>query len=167
VAAALIGIAALGSAWMLGQGLRELRVGDRYVTVKGLAERDVGADLAIWPLRFVATGNELAEVQRKTAADAQAVRSFLTEAGIPEAAIELQNFEVTDLYAQLYRSGPVENRFVVAQTLMVRTEDVDRVAALRQRVTELADKGVVLSSEGGPFAGPASSSPASTTTRPR
>lgn len=143
---------ALGG-WFVGYGFMEGRAADRYVTVKGVAERTVKADLALWPVRFVATGNELSQVQTEIDEDAQSVVEFLMAQGIPPAAIELQNLNVTDLHAQAYRSGPVESRFIVSQTLMVRSSDVDRIAAAGQRQAELVDKGVVLSGEGGPGGG--------------
>jgi hypothetical protein len=141
------GVALAG--WAVGEGFRLGRQDERYVSVKGIAEREAKADLVLWPLRFVATGNELATVQAKSRADAEAVRRFLTAAGVPADAIEVQGIEVTDVLANAYRSGPVETRFIVAQTLMVRSRDVDRLAAASQRVGQLVDAGVVLSSEGG------------------
>lgn len=147
-----IGVAAGG--WFVGQGFLEARRGDRSVSVKGLAERDVKADLAIWPLRFVATGNELGEVRAKIAADESTIRRFVTDAGLKDATIEVSGFEVTDALAQVYRTGPAESRFIVAQVLLVRSADVDGVAALAQRVGELIDAGVVLTSEGAPASGP-------------
>lgn len=138
------------SGWFVGQGFLEGRQADRYVTVKGFAERIVKADLALWPMRFVATGNDLTRVQEKLRSDAAAVLAFLADAGIPREAVELQNVEVTDLLAQAYRSGPVESRFIVAQTLMVRTDDVDRIIQASQKLDALVDAGVVLSSEMGP-----------------
>jgi uncharacterized protein len=152
-AAVLGGGVALGG-WFAGQGLRAPRADDRYVTVKGLAEREVRADLALWPLRFVVTGNDLAEVRGRVAEAERAVRRFLAEGGIPAEAVGVAGLEVTDALAQVYRSGPVESRFVIAQTLLVRTPEVDRVAALAQRAGDLVAAGVVLSSEGGPASGP-------------
>jgi uncharacterized protein len=150
--AVALGLASAG--WLVGAGFVESRLGAHSVTVKGLAERDVRADLAIWPLRFVATGNELAAVRDKVAADEAAVRRFVADAGLREASVEVTGFEVTDALAQIYRSGPVESRFVMAETLVVRSPDVDGVAALAQRVGGLVSAGVVLSSEGGSASGP-------------
>jgi hypothetical protein len=147
-----LGLAAAG--WFVGAGFVDAREGPRVVTVKGLAERDVRADLAIWPLRFVATGNELTVVRDKIVADEAAVRAFVAGTGLNSASVEVTGFEVTDALAQIYRSGPVESRFVVAETLVVRTTDIDGIAGLAQRVGELIAAGVVLSSEGAAASGP-------------
>ena len=146
------GVAAGG--WFVGAGFVESRLGARSVTVKGLAERDVRADLAIWPLRFVANGNDLAAVRDKIVADEAAVRKFVADGALEDATVTVTGFEVTDALAQIYRSGPVESRFVMAETLVVRSGDVDGVATLAQRVGELVSGGVVLSSDGGPAGGP-------------
>lgn len=42
----------------------QARLRDNFVTVKGLAEMDVKADLGIWNIKFVATGNDLQTVQK-------------------------------------------------------------------------------------------------------
>ncbi|MBK8175877.1 MAG: SIMPL domain-containing protein [Rhodospirillales bacterium] len=150
-------ILALGLAiggWFIGRGFLDSRLADRVVTVKGVAERDVTADLALWPLRFVVTANQLADAQQRIDADAQKVLAFLAANGIPTAAAEVQNLQVSDLLAQPYRSGPVDSRFIVAQTIMVRTGDVDRVAQASQKIGDLVSDGVVLSSEGQPSSGP-------------
>jgi hypothetical protein len=142
------GIAAAG--WLVGEGFRESRLAERYVTVKGTSEQTVKADLALWPIRFVATGNDLAQAQAKLVKDAALIRQLLSSAGITDENIELQRLDVTDLLAQAYRSGPVDSRFIVAQTLMARSTNVDQIAAAGQRLGELVDAGVVLSNEFGP-----------------
>ena len=48
--AALVAAGLLGAGWLAGQGITRFRTDDRYVTVKGSAERTVDADLVVWPL---------------------------------------------------------------------------------------------------------------------
>jgi hypothetical protein len=153
LAALLLATGITAGGYLIGRGFRESRAGERFVSVKGLAEREVKADLAVWPLRFVATSNNLAEAQAKIAADTGQIIAFFGASRIGRDAIEVRSLEVTDLLAQPFRSGPVESRFIVAQTLAIRSAEVDRIAQTSQRLGELVEAGVVLSTEGqqGPF----------------
>jgi hypothetical protein len=153
LAAALVATGLAFAGHEIARGLVQARTGDRYVTVKGLSEREVEADLALWRIRFVATSNDLAEAQARITADARKVTEFLAGAGLAPEEIELQSLEVTDLLAQPYRSGPLESRFIVAQTLRVRSGAVDRITSASQHIGALVESGVVLSSEG-PSQGP-------------
>jgi hypothetical protein len=151
VGALILGLGLLGAGFLVGRGFERGRAADRYVTVKGLAEAFVSADLAVWPLRVTATGDDLGRIQEQIDADLATITGFLTEQGIEPAAIQPQRVEVTDLLAQAYRpDGAAENRFILAQTVIVRTEQVDLVARLNQRTGELVRRGVVLADAGGP-----------------
>ncbi|MBA3854367.1 MAG: SIMPL domain-containing protein, partial [Gemmatimonas sp.] len=44
---------------LAGNGVVRAKAAERYVTVKGVAEREAVADLAIWPLRIVAASDDL------------------------------------------------------------------------------------------------------------
>ena len=149
VAALLVAAGLTLGGFFIGKGFVEWRLGDRFVTVRGLAETEVKADLAIWPMRFVATGDDLTRVHAQLAADAEKVILFLVRHGLPREAVEMQSLEVTDLLAQAYRSGPVDSRFILTQVLVARTENVDLIASASQKVSELVDAGVVLSAEYG------------------
>ena len=105
-------------------------------------------------MRFVATSNQLAEAQQKIGSDTDTVLTFLAANGVPGSAVEVQSLQVNDLLAQPYRSGPIESRFIVAQTLMVRTDEVDKIAAATQKIGDLVAAGIVLSGEGQPSPGP-------------
>ena len=61
----LLALGLIGGGWFIGQGVVNARVGDRSVSVRGLAERDVKADLAILPLRFTVSGEVLSDVQAR------------------------------------------------------------------------------------------------------
>src|SRR5881628_1109709 len=53
------------SGYALGDGLRRSKMAEhRTVTVRGVAERDVTADLATWSIRFSHQGAELGPVQQ-------------------------------------------------------------------------------------------------------
>jgi len=153
-AALLLAVGLAVAGWFVGDGFLQGRKGDRFVTVKGLAEREVKADLAVWPLRLVATGNDLAAVQRKIVGDAGLVRDFLANNGFPPEAFESQSLQVIDRLAQQYQQGQVESRFIIAQTITLRSGDVDRVAGLAGRLGELVSAGLVLSDENQWNAGP-------------
>jgi hypothetical protein len=136
---------------LVGKGFREGRASDRYVTVKGLAEQVVQADVAIWTLRVSAGGADLAKVQGKIDADVAALGEFLVGAGIEADAIRPQRLEVEDALAQPWRTAPVgEARYTIAQTVIVRTEKVDLIAQISRRTGELVRRGIVLNDQGGP-----------------
>ena len=153
LAAVVLGLGVAAAGWLVAEGVRDWRTAERLVTVRGLAEREVEADLALWPLRLVATSDDLATAQAELARAEGVVMAFMAEGGIAEEAIEVQGIEVTDLLAQAYRSGPVESRYIVGLSLMVRSHDVERIKTLSQEVGRLVEAGVVLTSDGlrGPF----------------
>jgi uncharacterized protein len=154
VAAALIAAGIAVGGWMIGNGLVHMR-NQRYVTVKGLAERDVKADIALWRIRFVETGDQLADVQAKVQHDDAAVTAFLAKHGLDKNAIAFRNTEVTDRAAQMYGNNQYKTRFIVTGTIMVRTRDVDAVAAAAQDTGALIAEGVALGdASGGSDEGP-------------
>jgi hypothetical protein len=123
------------------------RAADRYVTVKGVAERQVKADLALWPHHVVTTGDDLAAVQARIAQNVSQVRAFLRRQGIDTAQIELQAPEVTDTRANPYGGErATAPRYIVGQTVTVRSPEVDLVMRSSGRVGELLTAGIVLSS---------------------
>ncbi len=124
VSALIIGLCAIFAASLLSEGLMGLRTADRYVTVKGVAEREVQADLALWPIRFVATGSTLDEAQNKTRSSREAIMAFLKLQAIEESSVELQRLDVTDTRANPYSGNNNEQQYIINQTLMVRSTDM-------------------------------------------
>ena len=148
VAAVIVGVAIAGAGWFVGNGIANMRSLDRYVTVKGLAEQNVQADRAVWPITFVATDDVLQTAQAKIEADTKTLIDFLASHGLSKEMTELQNLQVTDQLAQSYRSGPIESRYIVNQTIQVRTDDVKAVVAASQDIGKLLQGGIVLGGQG-------------------
>ena len=149
-------VVALGLAvggWAAGNGVARSRLGDRFVTVKGISEREVNADLAIWPLRLVVADNDLARAQTRLQSNVTEIFQFLARHQIDTAQVTLQDFGVVDALANEYRQpGMTGNRYIIRQVVVVRSDAPPRVHSASQRVGELVNAGVVLSS-GAEYAG--------------
>lgn len=143
-AAALVGAGLAACGGLIAYGLVDARTGDRIVTVRGLAERDAKADLAILPLRFTQSGDDLAAVQSAIDGDIAKVRGFLAAQGFKPAEIDLGRLEVVDNNAREYGPQNVRARFILGQTLVVRSNDVDRVQGATRNLSDLVRQGVVL-----------------------
>jgi len=152
IAAAVLATGIVAAGWSVGQGFVQARSAERYVTVKGVAEREVQADLGLWPMQFVVADDDLGRAQARMADATAKVNAFLDRHGFQADEVELQDLSVTDTRANRYGGPPAPFRYVVSSTLMVRTSDPDRLFAASQKVGELIDAGVVLSSDG-PWAG--------------
>lgn len=150
----VLAIAIVLAGALVGRGVEHFRAADRSVSVKGVAERTVQADVGLWPLRLVSADNDLDLAQRKIERDRHIVLAFLSRFGLDSTHTELQGFEVADARANLYQGGAAPMRFIITTTLMVRTGDPERIRDASQRVGDLVAAGVVLSSGGPGYGGP-------------
>ena len=152
--AIIVSVAIALSGYFVGHGFFRGRAAERYVTVKGISERDATADVALWPINFVATDDNLSLAQAKIKKSHEQVTAFLERHDVGAQETEVQRLEVTDVMANAYRSGPMESRYIIEQTVMVRSDDPEKISRASQAVGELVDAGVVLSSRGYPSSGP-------------
>jgi len=150
VAGALLALGLAVAGGLVGKGVENARIGDRNVTVRGLSERIVKADLAVLPLKFAAAGDDLQAVQADVDGDTAALRRFLAAQGYQDAEVDLGRLEVTDQFAREYQQQNVAARYRVAQTVIVRTTNVDRVQATTRQLDQLIRQGVVLQDYNGP-----------------
>ncbi len=150
IAAALIiavGLALAGTA--IGVGFFFSRGTDRYVTVKGLAEREVDADLAVWPITFRVSDNSLTTLQDKIDKDRNSVTEFLLECGFDRSEISYAAPKITDTRTeQRYSSGNApEERYIANTTITVRSTEVPQVKESMEDTVSLVGSGVMISAE--------------------
>ncbi len=144
---------ALGG-YLTGVGVGRVRSAERHVIVKGLAEREVPADLSIWPLVFNTTGNELGELHARLDRDTETIIRFLSARGFAPEEISRSAPRVTDFVAQgAYGSDRPVDRYGVEGTVTLRSARVDAVQEAMQASAELVKQGVTLirSYEAGPL----------------
>ncbi len=121
----------------------------RTVTVKGLAEKDVKANLASWNIRFQVAGNDVLIEKQKIERQQSAVLAFLVDAGFDKDEIVVQGLTMQDAYADSYRDkSTISARYTLNQTLTVRTDKVDLVQKTYPNLGDLVSKGVTFNSYG-------------------
>lgn len=149
-------VVALGlsfSGFKIFEGLKNFRNYDRFVTVKGLATKDMRADLAVWSVNFTVTGSELAPAQTQLEENAVKVIAFLKANGMSDDNIRIQNIQVADKQAQTYSGGGGDGgpRYVLSQALIARTTDIETMIKASQNVSQLIKDGVVLGQPNGGY----------------
>jgi hypothetical protein len=133
--------------YFVGDGFFQARALERSVEVKGLAEREMPADTAIWPLQVVVAGNELEVLLGQLEEQGQQVRAFLTLRGFSEDEISVGAPNITDRLAQGFGDQNVKLRYSVSQVVTVFTSNIQAVRAAGDELLELGKAGIVLSQD--------------------
>lgn len=136
--AGVLAIGLIAGGYLLGNGLVRAKDADRSVTVRGLAEREVTADLATWTLAYSATAPDLATAQGSVDRDSEAIRAFFRELGFPADDLQPTGVNVS----QFSDSGV--QKFTVRQRMTLRSTDIKRAQSAVRRQFELVRRGVVL-----------------------
>jgi hypothetical protein len=138
-----IGFTALG--FLLSNGIVKLKSLERTVTVKGLAEREVPADVAVWPILFQEADNDLGKIAATIQEKNAVVSAFLVEKGFKAEDISIAAPVITDRQAQQYdTSGANKYRYSGKSTITVYSTDVDRVRKTTELLVELGKRGIAI-----------------------
>jgi len=138
------GLAAGG--YFIGRGAARFKSDSRTVTVKGLVEKEVKADQAIWRLGLRRASEDLKDAQARIAADRDAVMAFLQKQGFKSDEITREPTRTVDKLAREFSSGPGTDRlrYVVTTSVVVKTPNVDQVRSALSATDELLKAGVLL-----------------------
>lgn len=131
----------------LGESLIEMRKADRVVTVKGLSETEVEADVANWRLPFRATAEDARAALAEAEKSREAIRKFAREGGIKpeEISDEPYAIRVERIYMNNPQGGQDERvRYVAVSAVRLRSGDIDAIEKLVAQTEKLLNAGVLL-----------------------
>ena len=140
IVGAMLALALVAGGWLLGDGLRRARLADRSVTLRGLAERNVTADLATWTIAYSQQGTELGPVQAAIDADTRRISDFFRAQGFGASEISTAGVRVN----QFFDSNRGQNNVTVRRRLQLRTGEVMKARAAFARQFELIRSGVAI-----------------------
>lgn len=141
---AFICLGMMGMGAIAGSSAIRFKEYERVVTVKGLAEREVPADIAVWPIRFAAAGNDLAQLYSTMDANTRQIISYLRASGFAADEITTASPIVTDKFAQGYGGEKVAMRYAAVQVITVYSGKIDAVRASQGNLSVLGKKGIAL-----------------------
>ena len=132
--------------FFIGKSIEKFKTSDRSVSVKGLSEREVKADLAELTISFKNPGNDLTTIQQKNGQDTKAVLTFLKNKGIKEEEMALENIEIFDHFSKEYgdNSKP-EFRYIVTGRIKVNTRQVKILKEIMNQTADLIKQQINIS----------------------
>ena len=110
-----------------------------YVEVKGLSEKIVKADVAIWSINFEVKSNNVDTLYADIDKNVTTIKSFLTEKGFEAGEI---NVAPVNIYQDTYRDALF--RYNSSTQLSVYTKKVDAVKVASKETLVLVKNGIVM-----------------------
>ncbi|MDE6042754.1 MAG: SIMPL domain-containing protein [Muribaculaceae bacterium] len=137
-----LGLLALGLS--IKAGMDNYGNRNRVVSVRGLCEREVKANVVTWPIVTKEMGNDITAIYNKIEHTNAAITAFLHANGITDAEISVNAPDVNDTQANAYNQREQLYRYLVTNVIVVKSEKVEQVNALIRKQSELLKEGIAI-----------------------
>ncbi len=137
-----IGLIALG--FIIKGAALDIKGMERTVQVKGLAEREVVADIVIWPLQFNDADNNLEQLVERVEQKNDAVIAFLKLHGFDDEEISTGTQSIIDKQAREYANDNQKFRYVISSNIIVYSNAPDKVKNALSKVSQLAKQNIAI-----------------------
>lgn len=137
LAALILGICLIAAASRISRN-------ENTVTVKGLCEKEVMADRAIYPISYKESGDNLESLYNTVKHKNDIIRQYLKEKGFSDAEISIGTPKLTDRLSDSY--GTYQSRYTINSVVSLCTDKVEQVIALQGDLSILLDKGIAIGS---------------------
>lgn len=133
---------------ILALGMGKIMHTERTVSVRGLAEKEVDADMAVWKLSFSVGSDTLKNLQNSILDNTQTALDFLKSHDLTENDYTVLSPEITDATVSLYSDPKYRSfDFIGKQVILIRSTNVNAVTAAAQDTITLLGKGISVSSD--------------------
>ena len=115
-----VSVSIILAAVVLAFGLSNIITPERSVSVRGLAEKEVDADLAVWNLGFSVGDNSLDSLQKSILSKTETVKTYLKEHGLDDGDFTVQPAAITDNSLNSYMDqSKIRYNFIGNQTILI------------------------------------------------
>jgi len=143
----LLSIAIIIAGFFVSETLWKSTKNNRKVNVKGLSEREVKANLAVWPMEITITDNNLTSLNKEIERQKKIVLNFFKQKGFTDEEINAGVSNITDAKANLYGNNKQNFRYLSRTEITLRTTDIVKIKAAQKESINLASQGILINSK--------------------
>ena len=141
-----IGLITLG--YLVSKSAISVKRSDRTVVVKGLSEREVPANIAIWPITFNEADNDLNTLSSSIEKKGSMITDFLLKNGFKVEEISVSSPTILDRLAEGYvDAAKVRYRYSANITITVYSTDVPLVRKTMSKLVQLGKQGIAIAGQ--------------------
>jgi len=136
------------ASFIMTRGFMKVRESQKTIEVVGSAKKQIRSDLVIWSGSFSAQSSRTSEAYAVMKQNADKVRKFLASWKIADKDMVFSSI-TTNINYVLTKEGNQTSRidsYKLTQQVQIRSSDVDKIAELSRKATELLNEGVEFSS---------------------
>lgn len=144
IASLILSLGILFSGFFISKSIFYFKDFERSVKVKGLDEKIVKSDLAIYSIFYTQSSEKIEDIYKTYASSQEKIINFLISKGIKKDEIEKSSLEVTDNHTIITDARRPAPHFTGTSKIIVSTSNVDLVRTVSQVISELLAKGVTI-----------------------
>ncbi len=138
----LIAAGLIGMSFFISEAVLKVKSMERSVAVKGLAQKNVKADTAIFPIRFQNVAPTMDALGQNLKIDLAKIMEFLHALGFDNTEITIAPPQFNDRLSQNYNNYNPKVRFSADSLITVYSKKVDTVVKLQRELYLLTEQGV-------------------------
>jgi hypothetical protein len=125
----------------------KIRQGPRTVSVRGLSERQVEADLALWSVTANATANSLPEIYQQIKTSQDRLKQYFINKGFSPEELSVKQPSINDRQAQIYGEFRAnQQRYIAEFGILIKSDRISTVKTAIENIGELVGESVSLAS---------------------
>ncbi|MEE9429955.1 MAG: SIMPL domain-containing protein [Melioribacteraceae bacterium] len=141
-----LGLAVLG--YFISKSILNVKSLERTITVKGLSEKEVSANIAIWPIKFSEAGNNLLSLTSSINEKNKRVIAFLNNNGFTNAEISVSAPSIIDKQTDQYSNQQqIRYRYFGSSVINIYTNNISTVKSVQKKIGELSVFGIVMTTD--------------------
>lgn len=140
-----LGICLVIASIVISLGFSSINPKEASVSVRGLAQREVNADLAVWQLSFGLGDNNLENLQKSIKEKSEIVSLYLKDKGLNERDFSVLSPSITNNLLDPYiNQEKMQYIYIAKLNFLIRTDKISAVKKANEGLLEIVDKGIAI-----------------------